>query len=33
MICGIAFAASMIMTWFPAQSASRVAVAEALRYE
>lgn len=32
-ICGIAFAASMIMTWFPAQSASRVAVAEALRYE
>lgn len=32
-ICGIAFGASMIMTWFPAQSASRVAVAEALRYE
>ena len=32
-ICGIAFGASLIMTWFPAQSASRVAVAEALRYE
>ena len=32
-ICGIAFGASMIMTWFPAQSASRVAIAEALRYE
>ncbi|MCY4391935.1 MAG: FtsX-like permease family protein [Chloroflexi bacterium] len=32
-ICGIAFGASMLMTWFPAQSASRVAVAEALRYE
>ena len=32
-ICGIAFGASMIMTWFPAQSASRVAVADALRYE
>ena len=32
-ICGIAFGASMILTWFPAQSASRVAVAEALRYE
>ena len=32
-ICGIAFGASMVMTWFPAQSASRVAVAEALRYE
>ena len=32
-ICGIAFGASMITTWFPAQSASRVAVAEALRYE
>ncbi len=32
-ICGIAFAASMIMTWFPARIASRVAVAEALRYE
>ncbi len=32
-ICGIAFGASMIMTWFPAQTASRVAVADALRYE
>ena len=32
-ICGIAFGASMVMTWFPAQSASRVAIAEALRYE
>ncbi len=32
-ICGIAFGASMVMTWFPAQRASQVAVAEALRYE
>ncbi len=32
-ICGIAFAASMLMTVLPARSASRVPVAEALRYE
>ncbi|MCZ2110027.1 MAG: FtsX-like permease family protein [Dehalococcoidia bacterium] len=28
-----AFVASLIMTWLPARNASRVAVAEALRYE
>ncbi len=32
-ICAIAFGASMIMTYLPARSASRVPVAEALRYE
>ncbi len=32
-ICAIAFTASMLMTIVPARSASRVAVAEALRYE
>lgn len=32
-ICGIAFGASMLMTVLPARSASRVPVAEALRYE
>lgn len=32
-ICGIAFAASMVMTWFPSRAAAGVAVAEALRYE
>ncbi|MPZ23510.1 MAG: FtsX-like permease family protein [Dehalococcoidia bacterium] len=30
---GLAFIASLIMTWFPAQAASKVPVAEALRYE
>ena len=32
-ICGIAFASSMVMTWFPSRGAAGVAVAEALRYE
>ena len=32
-ICGIAFLASMFMTFLPARAASRVPVAEALRYE
>ena len=32
-ICGIAFGSSMLMTYFPARSASRVEVADALRYE
>jgi len=32
-ICGVAFVASMVMTWLPARAASRVPVAEALRYE
>lgn len=32
-ICGIAFVASMVMTYLPARSASKVPVAEALRYE
>ena len=32
-ICAIAFVASMVMTFLPARSASRVPVAEALRYE
>lgn len=32
-ICGVAFTASMVMTLLPARSASRVPVAEALRYE
>ena len=32
-ICGIAFFASMFMTYLPARAASRVPVAEALRYE
>lgn len=32
-ICAIAFVASMFMTFLPARSASRVPVAEALRYE
>ncbi|MEP6871902.1 MAG: FtsX-like permease family protein, partial [Anaerolineaceae bacterium] len=32
-ICAIAFVASMVMTYLPARSASRVPVAEALRYE
>ena len=32
-ICAIAFGASMLMTYLPARSASRVPVAEALRYE
>jgi putative ABC transport system permease protein len=32
-ICGVAFGASLLMTFLPARSASRVAVAEALRYE
>ena len=29
----VAVAFSMLMTWWPSRSASRVAVAEALRYE
>jgi ABC-type lipoprotein release transport system permease subunit len=33
LICGIAFVASMLMTVLPARAASRVPVAEALRYE
>ena len=32
-ICGIGLGASLLMTYFPARAASRVAVAEALRYE
>jgi ABC-type lipoprotein release transport system permease subunit len=32
-ISGIAFIASLVMTYFPARAASRVPVAEALRYE
>ncbi len=32
-ICGIALMSSLLMTYFPARAASRVAVAEALRYE
>ncbi len=32
-ISGIAFLASLVMTYFPARAASRVPVAEALRYE
>lgn len=32
-ICGIALVSSMLMTYFPARAASRIAVAEALRYE
>ncbi|MGI8424641.1 MAG: ABC transporter permease [Chloroflexota bacterium] len=32
-ICAIAFGASLLMTFIPARSASRIAVAEALRYE
>ncbi|MGE3075640.1 MAG: ABC transporter permease [Dehalococcoidia bacterium] len=32
-ICGIAFIASMFMTFLPARAASKVPVAEALRYE
>ncbi len=32
-ICGIAFVASMVMTFLPARAASKVPVAEALRYE
>ena len=32
-ICGIALASSMVMTWFPSRAAAGVAVAEALRYE
>lgn len=32
-ICGVAFFASMLMTFLPARGASRVPVAEALRYE
>ena len=32
-ICGVAFVASMVMTFLPARAASRVPVAEALRYE
>jgi putative ABC transport system permease protein len=32
-ICGVAFTASMVMTFLPARSASRIPVAEALRYE
>ncbi|HSE46696.1 MAG TPA: FtsX-like permease family protein, partial [Gemmatimonadales bacterium] len=32
-ICTIAFVASLIMTYFPARSASKVPIAEALRYE
>jgi putative ABC transport system permease protein len=32
-ICAVAFVSSMVMTYLPARSASRVAVAEALRYE
>ncbi|MEX2236659.1 MAG: FtsX-like permease family protein [Dehalococcoidia bacterium] len=33
LFAGLAFVASLIMTWFPARAASRVPVAEALRYE
>lgn len=32
-ICGIALASSLLMTYLPARAASRIAVAEALRYE
>ncbi len=32
-ICAVAFAAALLMTVIPARSASRVAIAEALRYE
>jgi putative ABC transport system permease protein len=32
-ICGVAFVASMVMTFLPARAASRVPIAEALRYE
>ena len=32
-ICAIAFGASMLMTYLPARAASRVPIAEALRYE
>jgi putative ABC transport system permease protein len=32
-ICGIGFGSSLLMTYFPARAASRVEVAEALRYE
>ena len=32
-VSGIAFAASMLMTYLPARAASRVPIAEALRYE
>ncbi|MCC6382426.1 MAG: ABC transporter permease, partial [Dehalococcoidia bacterium] len=32
-VTAFAFTASMLMTWLPARAASRVAVAEALRYE
>jgi putative ABC transport system permease protein len=30
---GVAFIAALIMSWFPARQASRIAPAEALRYE
>jgi putative ABC transport system permease protein len=33
LFAGLAFLASLIMTWFPARAASNVPVAEALRYE
>ena len=33
LICGLALAASLVMTYFPARSAAGVEVAEALRYE
>jgi len=32
-VAGVAFLAALLMTWLPARAASRVAVAEALRYE
>lgn len=32
-ICGVAFVASMVMTFMPARAASKVPIAEALRYE
>ena len=32
-ICAVAFVASLVMTYFPARAASRVPVADALRYE
>jgi ABC-type antimicrobial peptide transport system permease subunit len=32
-ICGVAFVASMVMTFLPARAASHVPIAEALRYE
>jgi ABC-type lipoprotein release transport system permease subunit len=30
---GVAFAVSLVMTWWPSRSAAQVPVADALRYE